>query len=712
MGSVRSVIELADRVSGPAMRMSRAVDDLTQQFESVKSQMGENFDTSGFERAVQGARDIESEINSVHESLVRAGEEQNSFNQEIERGSQKADGLTGKIKGFVAAFVGIKAVKGAVSWIQDSLDLTNVQLNAERQLNTVLKNVGAADDAFQRLKDTASSIQGYSLYGDEAMLGGAAELATYIKDADAIQSMMGTLANYSAGMSGGGEVNQQQMVEYATQLGKALDGTYDGLKKKGFELSDSQKAIIENGTDMQRALVLDDVINQSWANLAEQMANLPEGRIIKIKNEWGDIRETIGAKVYPAVLHLFDTFEQHLPQIENLLQGLVNAFCFVVFVISEVIDAADAVYTFFSNNWSLISPIIYTIVGALIAYKTAAVVAAIAQGALTVAKTIALPIYAALKGATMAETAEQWKLNSALYACPLAWILMLVIAIIGAVYAIVAAINAVTGKSISATGVVCGILAVAGAFVANLFMGLLDLIFGVINALVNPFVQIANFFANVWENPISSVIYLFQGLADSALAVLEKIASAMDFVFGGNMADTVAGWRAGLKEMADAAVSKYAPNENYQKVIDELDLSVGKDLGWTRFDLSDAYDAGYKFGEDVSNFDLGSLFPEVEIPEQGDYTQGMGSISGDIAGIAEDTKDIKNTVSASSEELKYLREIAERQAINQFTTAEIKVDMTGMTNKIDSEMDIDGIINIFTKTIESALISSAEGVHI
>ena len=65
----------------------------------------------------------------------------------------------------------------------------------------------------------------------------------------------------------------------------------------------------------------------------------------------------------------------------------------------------------------------------------------------------------------------------------------------------------------------------------------------------------------------------------------------------------------------------------------------------------------------------------------------------------------------SNEQLEYMRDIAERDAINRFTTAEVKIDMTGMTNKIDGNADLDGVLTTLTDGFAEALVTAAEGVH-
>ncbi len=314
--------------------------------------------------------------------------------------------------------------------------------------------------------------------------------------------------------------------------------------------------------------------------------------------------------------------------------------------------------------------------------------------------------------ATTAQAAAQMGLNTALLACPITWIIIAIIALIALLYLVVAAVNKFAGTSVSATGIIFGAFATLGAFLWNLFLGLLELVFGIIEAMVNPFIKLANFIGNVFTNPISSIIYLFQGMADGVLAILEKIASALDFVFGSKMADSVAGWRSGLKDMADAAVAKYAPNENYQNVMDELDLSV-ESLGLKRWAYGDAWDAGYEAGENleeaIGNFDPASLFG-VEIPDANDYT-GAYDPSQYLSSIADDTDSIAGSMEITDEELKYLRDLAEREAVNRFTTAELTVNFSSDIKAANSEVDLDGVVAYLEEKVNETLEMAAEGVH-
>ena len=184
--------------------------------------------------------------------------------------------------------------------------------------------------AFDAIRDRASELESKTTFGGDTFVAGAAELGTYLKDPKALSAAMGTLANYAAGM-GGPSVDQSQMVEYATQLGKALDGTYDGLKKKGFELTEAQQKIIETGTDMEKVAVINDVINQSWKGLAESYANTPTGKIEQFKNKIGQLYEAAGQKLVGGVMRLLTAVTNLLDTLQNT--GALDGVCVVLNVI-------------------------------------------------------------------------------------------------------------------------------------------------------------------------------------------------------------------------------------------------------------------------------------------------------------------------------------------------------------------------------------------
>lgn len=676
-------------MTAPLQHISNALSVAIAAMEQMHSAVGSDFDTSSLELA-------RGEIAQANAGLMQMTTNAEVAETALRGTAGGANFLAGALKAAIAPFIGITAVLKSLKFLMGSMDFAKQQQGVERQLGVVLRNVGATEGALERLKETASGLQLKTMFGDEALLGGAAELATYISDEDALAAMMSTLTNYAAGMSGGEEVNQQQMVEYATQLGKALDGTYDGLRKKGFELSDQQKEIIENGTDMQKALVIDEVISQSWAGLAEEMAKTPFGAITQARNAMGDIREEVGARLYPAVLRFFGMIQKHMPQIEHFLMLTADGLIFIIDLVSFLLDVGFSIYSLFADNWSIIGPIILGIAAAYGILNAAMIIAKIQTGLLTVAKW-------GLTAANWAAAKAQSALNAAMALSPLGKIALILVIVVSLIYAAVAAFNRFAGTSVSATGVILGALSTVIAFLWNNFVGLAELFIGFINLLVNGFIRFANFLGNVFTSPVSAVIYLLQGMGDTALSILQTIASALDFVFGSKMADTVSEWRAGLKQIADDAVKAYAPNENYQKIMQEFDLNA-ESFGIKRWAYGEAYQAGYQAGEKVDEW-VGNLFSGsgFEMPDVAALQQGIDE-------TAYNTGEIMDSIGTATEDLKYLKDLAERETINRFTTAEIKFEMSN-TNHIGSNLDADSIMESMGKKLKEAMFVAAEGVR-
>jgi len=473
--------------------------------------------------------------------------EQGQFNSTIEQGVESANSLQTMIKGALAAYTGIAGIKKAVSWIEECTEAFNTQLNAENQLMVVLGNMLDADyvsqfeigveadtsDAvaeinaisstiddevvvtvsaetqalkaeFDAITAKAAEIQSEGIYGDEAMIAAAAEFATYFSDVDAITTMMDTLADYAMGMSGGGEIDTESMVEYATNLGKIMSGSYDAMTKKGFKFTEAQEAIIEGtatqeqiietlgeeyldmSEDMQAAAAISQVIEESWAGLYESMSDTPEGKIIQMNNAFGDLKETIGGELYPYVILFVDAINENWSTITAVIQGIATALEFLMGVLSVVLEAALSFGSFVAENWSIISPIVYALAAALAVYYgwqlALNAINLVSKGihlAMAAAQMVHLAITGALTTATAAETAAQYGLNRELYACPVVWIVIAILAIIAVIYAAVAAINKFAGTSISATGVICGVFATAGAFIGNIVIAAINIIIGV-----------------------------------------------------------------------------------------------------------------------------------------------------------------------------------------------------------------------------------------
>lgn len=597
---------------------------------------------------------------------------------------------------------------------------------------TVAVDNSQAISAYDAITAKASEIQGRGIYGDEAMIAGAAEFATYFSDAEAIMSMMDTLSNYAMGMTGGGAIDATAMVDYATNLGKIMTGAYDAMTKKGFEFTDAQKAVIEGtathaqyvealgedyqsmSEDMRAATVINSIIAESWDGLYEAMSNTPEGKIIQFQNRFGDLREVLGNRVYPAALQFFDVFERHFPQIEQLLTVFSDGVSGLIIVLTWIAEAALNVASVIVDNWGWIGPIIGGVAAALLVYYGAQLAVNTITGistALLHAHAFAEQVKAAstmmAAGATFAETSAQYGLNAALYACPIMWIVMLVIALVAVFYAAVAAVNKFAGTSVSATGIICGVFMAALAFIGNLFVALWNIAVDVFVLIYNLVATVANFIGNVFTDPVGAVARLFFDLADTVLGVLQTLAGAIDAIFGYNLAGAVQGWRDSLGGWVDETFGK---GEEVMEKMNADDMKLG------RFEYGQAFDLGYKFGEGIEDT-IGGLFKTPTLDEMGldsldafNLGNTLDGVYGNTGDTAANTAAAADTLDYMDEDLAWMKDIAEREAINRYTTAEIKVEQHN-ENHISKDTDLDGVMEAFCFDFAEKLDVSAEGVH-
>lgn len=721
MGTIRSQMALNDGMSAVLKKITRSLDTTISAFEEMQKASGKSMDTKLLKSAHTMLAQCNDEIDQMADEYERAQKQQQRLNDSIDKGTASAGGLLKKIAGIAGAYMSLSAVKGLVT---DSMGLADTQIGVQTQLKTVTRNMGTGD-YYDQILQKASDIQGRGMYGDEAMIAGAGELATYFTDGDAILSMMDTLTNYAAGMSGGGEVDSKAMTDYATGLGKIMVGSFDAMAQKGFEFTDVQKKIIEGtatekqiaeelgdeyvnlSNDMQAAAVIGSVIDEGWSGLYDAMSQTPEGQIIQFKNTLGDLKETIGAGLYPAVLNFMSLFQENLPQIQEFadlfVQGIGRIINFLTQAANKALEFASTV----QDNWSIIEPIVLGIVAALTAYAIISGIVAAVNGAHALSEGVKAAAQMMATGATLAETAAQHGLNAALLACPITWIVVGVIALVAAIAAVCSWIAKTTGIAATGFGVITGGINVAIQAVWNAMLVVANVAIGIWNALSACCSNIGTAFHNV----IANVQGWFYGLLSTVLTVVSGICAALNklpFV-----SFDYSGITAAAEEYAGKSAEAYGSVEEYTNVGDAFKSGMGtfdtfRD-GWA----SDAFAAGSAWGDGVADkvsglFDYEAGTIDDFVTDTGYAMDGIGS---DTADIADSTGGMAKSLDVSNEQLQYLRDIAERDAINRFTTAEVKIDMTGMNNRIEGSADLDGVISQLTDGFAEALVTAAEGVH-
>ena len=241
------------------------------------------------------------------------------------------DKVTQPVKKMISVMGDLLGVSSAVSTVLAGLTVKNaLQASADMarmqaQLKVSAGNMGIDEAGIDAIIKKAEAMQKTTMYTDEAMVGSAAELATYFGDVDAITRMMDVVADYAAGMSGGVELSTNEIVDYTTNLAKMTTGAYDAMTKKGFEVTDAQKKILDSGTDMEKVAVIEEIIKENWEGMAEAMSNTPTGYLTRMKNAWDQISGTIGDKLTPGFTSLYKMIYSKMPGIEKILVRIAEA---------------------------------------------------------------------------------------------------------------------------------------------------------------------------------------------------------------------------------------------------------------------------------------------------------------------------------------------------------------------------------------------------
>lgn len=647
-------------------------------------------------------------------------DEQGRFNQEISAGTQQANELTNTIKRAVAAYISIQSVGKALN-ISDELatttarlDLMNDNLQSTQELTNMV--YAAAQDARGSFGDMASNVAKLGTLAGDAF-SSSAEIVAFANQLNKQMKLSGAST----------EEASSAMLQLTQSLAK---GTLNG---------DELTSVMENGSMVIQTIadymgvtqgeikdlaadgqVTSDIIIAAMLGAADEtnaaFATLP----LTWSDIWQNIKNAALVAFQPVLQRINDFANSTV--VQNFANGVIEAMAVISNVVLNIFDLIGTVGGFIADNWSIISPIIYGVIGALAVYaaylgivKAIELASAAASMIHSLAMSAKIAVMAAVTGQTMAATAAQMGYNGALYACPVVWIIMLLIALIAIIFAVCNAIAKMTGVANSGFGVIMGCIFTVGALFKNLGLTVANIALGIGNAIA----ALASNMMTAFHNAICSVQSWFYNLLSTALSVIEGICSAL------NKLPFVEFDYSGISSAADdyaAKASEAAGNkEDYQSISDAFNE------GFTTFDAfqdgwaSDAFNAGAAWGDGiadkVSNFSLSDVFGQTDIPNVGDYTSGFNDaiansgVGDSIGNIDDNTGKIKDSLDVTEEDLKYLRDIAEQEAINRFTTAEINVDMSGMQNTVNSGDDIDGFMTKLTDSVNEAVDNMTEGVH-
>lgn len=707
---IDSIRERIQQIESNPVNMG--TDTANTQLEQLRSQLDRaiqeqnNLNTAMQNMDVSGANaaylQLSQTVGNTERYIRDNTDEQGRFNQEIQEGVSGSNELVNTIKRAVGAYISIQGV-GKVLSISDELtqatsrlDLMNNsfnEINGTANETSELVNMvyAAAQDARGSLDSMASVVARFGNNARDAF-GNSEEVVAF---ADLVQKQM-AIAGASTQEAANAELQLSQALGSGVLRGDELNSIFEQAPNLIQNIADYLDVPIGQIREMAADGELSaDVVKAAIFAAADDI----NGKFDEMPMTWGQIWQSMqntAVMAFQPVLQRLNGMANS-DAFQGLVDGAIEAMATTANMVLNIFDLVRSVAGFVADHWSIIEPIILGVAAAIIIYT------AFTKGAEIASRAASL--------ATNAWTAAQGAFNAVMSMNPVGLVIIAVVLLIAIIYAAVAAVNHFAGTSVSATGLICGAFATALAFIGNLFIGAANTIIGTGVTLWNLIANFVNAFALVFNNPVAGIEALFLSLFNFIVEVIESAARMLDAVFGSSLADAVAGFQNKVQAKVDAVISENGGSE----ILKTVDMS---DYQFNRFDYGDAWNSGYNFGEKIddkiSNFSLSDIFGKTDIPNPDDYISGFSDAiansgaGGNLDSIADDTSAIKDSVDITDEDLKYLRDIAEQEAINRFTTAEVKLDMTN-NNNVSSDADLDGIVDGMTTKVLEALEIVREG---
>ena len=684
------------------------------QAQEALNQAVDNMDVSAANAAYN---QLSSTVASTERYIRDNADAQGNLNQQIQAGVNTSNELVDTVKRLALAYLSMQSVQKVLD-VSDELAMTTARLNTMNQaFNEINGTATETDTIVKQIYASAQNARGS--FGDMAAV--VAKFGNNARDAFASQDEVIAFANLIQKQMTIAGASTQEASNAMLQLSQALGS--------GVLRGDELNSIFEQAPNLIQSIAdyLDVPIGKirEMAQDGQLTADTVKAAIfssaedINAKFEampmtWGQVWTSFQNSALMAFQPVLDKVNElaNNDQFQGFVENAIGLLAQLAVYVLDFFNTLASIGAFISDNWSIIAPIVYGVIAALIAYAAISGIVAAVNGVMALSASVHAAAEAMQAGATFTATAAQYGLNAALMACPLTWIILLIIAVIAAIFVVCNAIAKMTGVANSGFGVITGGINVVIQFFKNLGLSVANIALGIGNAIA----ALASNMMTAFHNAICNVQSWFYNLLSTALTVIEGICAAL------NKLPFVEFDYSGISSAADDYASKAAEaagnKEDYKSIGDAFNEGMSTfdtfQDGWA----ADAFNAGASWGDGVAD-KVSGMFSMDNIDLTGgvdksmlsnDFANNAAQTAANTADTADSAGRIADSVDISKENLKYLRDIAETEAINRFTTAEIEVTMNN-NNTVSSDMDIDGMVDHLSAGVLEAMEQAAEGVH-
>lgn len=688
------------------------VDGLTPSLQAMNNSLNNVITT--FDRLHQVAdRPLDLDVN-----INQATNAQNNLNSSAQNGLSIFQKLKNTIFGLVGAYATFQT--GAAT-IRMTDELTNIN----SRLDLMKDEFNTVDSLQKKIMNSANNT--YSSYKDMAdMVGKLGNLAgeAFSNNDDIINFSEQINKLFSiAGTSNAGKSAAMLQLTQALASGTLRGEEFNSILENAPTIASAiAKALNVNTGELRKMASEGKLTADVVKNSIYKMADETNAKFDQMSVTFGDVWNLFKNKATNAFMPLFDYLREigNSKGFKNLMSGVASSLSVVGSMIVGTLKLIGSVASFVANNWRYIAPVIFGALAPLIAYKTALIAVwtwqKIVAGATLIWKGIQFAIATAqialwaFTNATRAATAATFLFNSAWLANPITWVLLAIIAALGVAIGVVFYFADTWQEAV---GIITGAISFIGVVIYDVIAFAWNAIMKFLDKLINPIIDVVEIIYNSFNRGftgwINGVKIAFWKLVDGIYQMIKPLIEVWDYFNDTTYSQDIQ--KAIVKKIDDLKGDDW---ENFDR--DLLTRNLSLDLK----NPKDAYYAGKEWGttkatELTKILDTSSITDQASkgsaelLANAGSGKGGIGD-NGKLKEIADNTKATAQNTGNYEEDLKYMRDIAEREAINRFTTAEIKIGMTN-NNTINKDMDIDGVINILTDKLYETMTVAAEGEH-
>ncbi|RXM79250.1 hypothetical protein DP144_00095 [Clostridium tetani] len=717
MATVSTALKMFDQMTRPLQQVTQALNLTISAMDNMNNSANRDIR-------------ITNSLNTARESIQRAGvglqelareqdrarSNQDNLNNSFNRGINSSDGLTSKIKGLVGAYLGFQTVK-------KGLDATiGGAANLERQLITISgmlgnKNIGRA--FFDKINDYALISQ----YGLKNFAAISRQFIQFTKNTDKLMDLNKlserlAFLDPTQGLEGAGFA-----------LKEILGG--DGMSLKGrFGFSSSEIKTLKEASGMDDFMKkFDEMLNKKGGTkLAVEEAagaaiSLWDNLIANVQTSFSKAGNNALETLKPLLKALNEGFKAG--KFQSFFDGLANGLVTVVNAGVRLFNMIQSIGSSIQNNWGIVGPILAGAIGAIVTLKGTMIAYNIVQGiskGIQLASAIATAIHTkttlAKANADAAATATQWGLNAALLACPLMWIVIGIVAVIAAIVAWSIHTNGLKVTWLMFTNYLLTAwdsIKINAVMLANkvincwdsILIGSARLNIGVQNALGNMKaggLMILQNFVNGAIDLINDLIKCVNKIPGVSIEAIDKVTFGTEA-----MAENELAKLARNKVLSDYIAEKDAAKKVRQDNLDNMINKANADLAKRQADIAAARKEHINSSANGSNTSNLNNIMDKWNKAQGPGTLGMDDPNKKLKKGNKHLKNIDDKIDISNEHLEMLRDLAEQESIQNFTTLSPTVQIT--TGDIKEEADINKIIDKIESYMENELVNSAEGVY-